>query len=386
MTKKEKFTPILGSLDKLSVEEQTIYIARLCIHLGIPDDLGLVGLIWSDTGDGGRILVPYVKRGGTDIIRDRLGIDIKTMDFFTGDGFVAFKATATNKTGRQEIAIGACSIKSNRIDTALMTAETRAGRRVTLKFAGTGVLDESEVQEKTTNVAHDLQVASAASQPTVQPTTVPGRDVTSLLPPSVSPAASQEQKIVMSPGEPYSMPSKSVLFGPEVVPVNPPTLEPSNVVVRDAPLTVVLVEGVSKRHRGRPRGSKNRPKETGSDSPIITVSESNTPKIETPVPVPLLIEHTPNKEQAKEIKAKLFKYTSDIFPKGGMVPDQKAGGIASKAKLFIKLMFPNIGDTNFLSLEQWNSFFEFLDQKLKSDGTEGLVKFIDAQIGEALAK
>jgi hypothetical protein len=122
---------------------------------------------------------------------------------------------------------------------------------------------------------------------------------------------------------------------------------------------------------------------TSSTAQNPPIPEAST---QTSTPLAAPAEHTPTKEEQKTIKARLFKYTDEILPLAGMVPSASIGGIPIKTKMFIKLMFPGVGNTNYLSYEQWMFFFDFMDRKLANEGAEALVKFIDAKIGEALAK
>src|SRR5258705_13564344 len=75
-------------------------------------------------------------------------------------GLVTFIATGSVPSGRQEMAVGSSYIEGLRGDKkahGVMTASTRAVRRLTLQFVTGGVLDETEVQAQS-----DLQGPSAA--------------------------------------------------------------------------------------------------------------------------------------------------------------------------------------------------------------------------------
>lgn len=183
MVKKLSFVPILGSLEKLSDKERVEYVSRLCTHLGIPDDLGLIELSWQDSGDGARSLAAYIRKGGTEIIRANNGIDIDEMIPCHGPDYVAFSCKAHDKTGRHEIAVGAVSTKGltgSKVAEAVMWSQTRASRRVTLQFVGGGVHDESEMPEKTTNIAYATQPLQEIAQPSVKINSEGGKDITSL--------------------------------------------------------------------------------------------------------------------------------------------------------------------------------------------------------------
>ena len=115
-----------------------------------------------DTGFKRRQL--YARRGTTDVLREKRKINITDMVQHDGPGYVSFKATGKNAEGRQEIAVGAHSIeglRGEKLAAAVSTAETRAGRRLTLKFVGMGILDYTEVSDpvELKSNAQDLALA-----------------------------------------------------------------------------------------------------------------------------------------------------------------------------------------------------------------------------------
>ena len=199
---KKKFTPILGDLSQLSEQAQTEYVLAVCEHLQVPAELGLVVLAFMDTGDGARQKIVYVKRGATDIIRDKKKINVTSLAPLNGDGYVGFTATGTDSTGRQEMAVGAVSIKGlsgHAVANAVKTAQTQALRRMTLQFAGGGFLDETEVNEKTTNIATSSLPLSQIAQPTVLPNASAGKDITE---PAVSPSETPKPELTGGTVEP----------------------------------------------------------------------------------------------------------------------------------------------------------------------------------------
>ena len=129
-----------------------------------------------DTGFKRRQL--YARRGTTDVLREKRKINITDMVQHDGPGYVSFKATGKNAEGRQEIAIGAHSIeglRGEKLAAAVSTAETRAGRRLTLKFVGMGILDYTEVSDpvELKSNAQDLSLAPNATPPAFAPTVAP---------------------------------------------------------------------------------------------------------------------------------------------------------------------------------------------------------------------
>lgn len=140
---------LVSDYSKLSAAEREEFIRSVCADLNIPVGLRLIGFAWMNQPDGSRSMVPYAKRGATDRIRAKHSVSLYDLVRVEIDGCVAFKAYGQDGQGRKEVAIGAApapsSTKGEAFASAVMTAETRAGRRLTLKFAGLGLLDESEI-------------------------------------------------------------------------------------------------------------------------------------------------------------------------------------------------------------------------------------------------
>src|ERR1035437_3274919 len=175
----EKFIP-LYDLESLTEPQRQEYLKAVCLHMGVPDNIGLVSLTQLDDGEGPSRLVAYVKRGATEIVRSKLQINVTNLTHQMVGGSIVFTATAIAVDGHQEIATGSKYIDGLTgapLDDAIMTASTRALRRATLQFIGAGVLDESEINQRKT--IHAIAAPSVPPpQPTVQPSTGPGKDVT----------------------------------------------------------------------------------------------------------------------------------------------------------------------------------------------------------------
>lgn len=146
---------ISGDLSKLTPVERVAYYARTCESLGLNPLTRPFDYIWLGKNDD-RKLTLYAKRDATDQIRRNLGIAILGLDYPTGlpDGLFGVVARARDRFGREDSATGIVSVKTydgkplfgENLANALMKAETKAKRRVTLSLAGLGVIDESEVQ------------------------------------------------------------------------------------------------------------------------------------------------------------------------------------------------------------------------------------------------
>ncbi|MDA4129160.1 MAG: hypothetical protein OK457_00160 [Thaumarchaeota archaeon] len=396
---KKKFSPILGDLSKLTPIEQEAYVLSACEFLQVPPELGVVGLQLMDTGDGARQLILYVKRGATDIIRDRRKICVDSLDEANGEGYIGWKVKGHDSTGRTEIAVGAVSIKGltgRAIADAVAFAQTKAMRRMTLQFAGGGFLDELEINEKTTSIANSAQSLKEISQPIAAPNIQAGKDITDA--------------------------SKTI---PASTPTTPPPPQPEPLDSAVGAISVTAApapEESKKRPRGRPKrvtldspmmGSEEASKIVktfGATGPIETVIvpliSASTPESKSPEAAIKVTEREPTvtlptsapesapepktlpfngthvtEEQKVDFRKRLAKYVNEILPAGGFLQSEKLGSRNDKMKLFVKAMFPTV-DTKVLSLEQWTHFFSYMDEAVKNLGVESLVRTINTQIGE----
>jgi len=182
---KPKFA-FIHNLETLSEEQRTKYLFEASEYFGLPGSLNALDLIWMhDEKTGMKKLAAYARKGTTDILRGIHGIEITALNPANGDGYVSFIAVGKDKTGRQEMAVGACDLsglKGDKVAYAVMTAQTRAMRRLTLQFVGGGLLDESEVNPQTSNVATSAASLATLSgppvvvpkPPTVAPNAAPG--------------------------------------------------------------------------------------------------------------------------------------------------------------------------------------------------------------------
>lgn len=134
-----------GDLSKLTTEERVSYYQKLC------DSLGLNPLTkpFEYITLNGKLQL-YARKDATEQLRKLYGVSIGKVDNIQiGEGIIAFKAHAIDGTGRTDEAIGAVSIiglKGDALANAVMKAETKAKRRVTLSICGLGMLDETELE------------------------------------------------------------------------------------------------------------------------------------------------------------------------------------------------------------------------------------------------
>jgi hypothetical protein len=134
-----------GNLADLTAPERLIYYKAVCESVGLNpltrpfDYLQLSGR-----------LVLYAKKECTDQLRKKNGVSITKLERESFDGIYAVTAYAKDKTDRTDSSIGAVNIDQLRGEAkanAVMKAETKAKRRVTLSICGLGLMDESEIED-----------------------------------------------------------------------------------------------------------------------------------------------------------------------------------------------------------------------------------------------
>jgi hypothetical protein len=134
-----------GDLARLTPEQRVSFYRRVCESLGLNpltkpfDYLKL---------NGREIL--YAKKDATDQLRflHRISIDPKGFTREILSGIYVVTATATMPSGRTDVSTGAVAVENLKGESranAMMKAETKAKRRVTLSICGLGLLDETEV-------------------------------------------------------------------------------------------------------------------------------------------------------------------------------------------------------------------------------------------------
>lgn len=133
-----------GDLSGLSSNDRVMYYKQVCESLGLNpltkpfEYMKLQGK-----------LTLYARKDCTDQLRKRHAISISIAARELVEDCYLVTAKATDGLGRFDEAIGAVSIsglKGEAKANAIMKAETKAKRRVTLSIAGLGMLDENEVE------------------------------------------------------------------------------------------------------------------------------------------------------------------------------------------------------------------------------------------------
>lgn len=135
---------IKGDISQLTPEQKMAYVKAVCESVGLNP---LTRPFEYIRMNGKEVL--YAKRDATDQLRNKHKVSIKiTSREKIGDVFQV-TAQATDAQGRTDESIGAVTIgtlKGDALANALMKAETKAKRRVTLSICGLGLLDETEIE------------------------------------------------------------------------------------------------------------------------------------------------------------------------------------------------------------------------------------------------
>ena len=149
---------INGDLSKLSPEERVIYYKSVCESVGLNpltkpfDYITLNGK-----------LTLYARKDATDQLRARDNVSITRLEREIVNDICLVTAYAETAS-RQDAATGAVNIKGlsgDALANAIMKAETKAKRRVTLSICGLGMLDETEIE---TIPADSVKVAIPATE------------------------------------------------------------------------------------------------------------------------------------------------------------------------------------------------------------------------------
>lgn len=135
---------IQGDLAKLKPEERVQYYNTVCQSVGLSpfsrpfDYINLNGK-----------LTLYAKKDATDQLRKIYHVSIDEPRREVVEGVYVVTTTARTPDGRTDTSIGAVNIeglKGEAKANAMMKAETKSKRRVTLSICGLGWLDETEVE------------------------------------------------------------------------------------------------------------------------------------------------------------------------------------------------------------------------------------------------
>ncbi len=132
-----------GDLAKLTPNQKVDYMLGVCKSMGLNPATKPFEFIALN----GKLTM-YARKDCTEQLRKIHGVSIKIVSREIVSDCYVVQAQATDKTGKVDESLGAVSIaglKGENLSNAMMKAETKAKRRVTLSICGLGMLDETEV-------------------------------------------------------------------------------------------------------------------------------------------------------------------------------------------------------------------------------------------------
>ena len=152
-----------GDLSKLTAQDRMTYYAAVCESVGLNPLTKPFEYLYLN----GKMTL-YARRDATDQLRVIHGVSVTRVERAVVDGIFTVTAYGRNGKGRTDAAIGAVSVEGVRGEAkanAMMKAETKAKRRLTLSLCGLGLLDESELDVPAGAVVETEVVAFQPSPP-----------------------------------------------------------------------------------------------------------------------------------------------------------------------------------------------------------------------------
>lgn len=135
---------VQGDLSKLDPAQRVLYYRKVCESAGLNPFTRPFDYIMLN----GKLTL-YAKKDATEQLRKINGVSIESLETIVMEDLYIVKATAKTKDGRTDVATGAVTIghlKGDAKANAIMKAETKAKRRVTLSISGLGWVDETEIE------------------------------------------------------------------------------------------------------------------------------------------------------------------------------------------------------------------------------------------------
>jgi hypothetical protein len=132
-----------GDLSKLTPEQRVTYYKKTCDSLG----LNYLTKPFAYIRLNGKLTF-YALKDCTEQLRKRDGVSIVKLESMKLDDVFVVTAYAQSSAGKMDVATGAvptANLKGENLANALMKAETKAKRRVTLSICGLGMTDEEEI-------------------------------------------------------------------------------------------------------------------------------------------------------------------------------------------------------------------------------------------------
>jgi hypothetical protein len=421
---------IQHDLSALSEDQLTQYKRDVSVFIGLDPDLNGLDTVWMPNENGpGKSLVLYARRGTAEILRNIKQIEVTSLTNSMVKGSIVFTAIGRSE-GRQEIATGSKYIEQlagRALDDAIMTASTRALRRLTMQFTSLAILDESEVrgvQGNTDNPAAGAQLAGSPvvipPVPSVPANNAPGKDITPPAGIPKIPDAPDTRHAVAAPlvnqddnlKKVYAEGAAALAAMPKPADIQPDAT-PSNTFVTPvvAPVTGMNITDIKS---DKPKRARKKPNTVSMDGPepeVVNkpaqpeqvVTPVSQPVQAVPVPAPAAVPPAapveapvivptqavaavptqanpastefpgkPTNEQMTDYRKRVSVYTSEL-------PSSEGMGSVQKMRAFITHMSGTA--PQFMTTEQWEEMLGFFESFVAKNQVKGLVKYINDSLG-----
>jgi hypothetical protein len=383
---------IQHDLSKLSPEQLVQYLRDVSEFIGLDPDLNGLDTIWMPNENGpGQSLVVYARRGTAEILRQIQGVEVSSLTHQMVKGSIVFTATGKNAKGRQEIAIGSKFIEQllgKALDDAVMTASTRALRRLTMQFTSLGILDESEVKAiigDTSNPATAATLSGSAMvipPPQVAPNNAPGKDVTpdpdrngsynDLKAPAGTNNAEPEVKPTFAETQKAMQDDAQAFLKAKDAPVAEATPKPKRA---RKPKTVSL-EGPEPEIVNTPLDEKI----AELQKTIVDVPALPSAPVQVNPAVPVQANPVPATDfPGKPTDAQMIDYRKRVSVFTAELPSSENMGSVQKMRAFITKMSGTA--PQFMTTDQWEETLGWFDGFVAKNQIKGLVKYINDTLG-----
>lgn len=393
-----------GDLTKLNEQQRLVHYKNVCDFMEIDPRTQPLAYINCDDPNGGRRLILYALRAATDQIRRNKKIKITKLYKELTEDVVTYFCEGEDKDNITEISTGSIAVKGKRgadLANAFMAAETKAKRRMTLAFSGSGLLDETEIAD--INAPMSLPAGTGVTAaPNVTVPTVNALAGVEVKLDEVYEKVKQEEKPPVEIGR-LNEPSAET---PKQKSERVRTEASKSLKEKSKNAPIIETQTASDKHEC-PNGDHQICTDKAlADIEALSVKQKQTENIVTakvdldPVkskPVQgTLIETAPTKEPEKTeipeesvsitedtkdlIGARIVTYKRDILPQGGMRP-AKGLGINSKLIKYFLTKFPERKKMDDFTMAELSIVLKILDDAVAAGGPEAAVKLIDEALG-----
>lgn len=390
-----------GDLTKLNEQQRLVHYKNVCDFMEIDPRTQPLAYINCDDPNGGRRLILYALRAATDQIRRNKKIKITKLYKELTEDVVTYFCEGEDKDNITEISTGSIAVKGKRgadLANAFMAAETKAKRRMTLAFSGSGLLDETEIADINAPMSLPAGTGVTAAPNVTVPTVnnSSGIEVTPIEVPGPIPGPAVETgRLNEPPAETPKQKSERVR-----------TEASKSLKEKSKNAPIIETQTAPDKHEC-PNGDHQICTDKAlADIEALSVKQKQTENIVTakvdldPVkskPVQgTLIETAPTKEPEKTeipeesvsitedtkdlIGARIVTYKRDILPQGGMRP-AKGLGINSKLIKYFLTKFPERKKMDDFTMAELSIVLKILDDAVVAGGSEAAVKLIDEALG-----